>query len=357
MSVSCLLADWCVLLWLWCVQVEPARKVQELAARAHDCINTLTEHMLLLDAAAAQQQQQAQQVFAQLACQMQELWATVQQPSQQQQQQGAAAGGGGGALSVADTVQQLQQLCNVLHQLQHIAHHQQQQQLDSMQPHLQQVQQLVLQLQQLSQRSNLLLQDLQSPSGHTTAGRFEWVDGSLTKAIQSGTWVLLDNANLVNPTVLDRLNGLLEPGGVLQLDEAGGSGGSGGRVVVPHPGFRLLLAYDPKHGEVSRAMRNRGVELFLLPPTATPPAAAAAAAAAAEGASECVRGSGGDADGAHQVRVVKLCCMIGQVVCGMRLSSRCIAVAAVVCGVMCVVEVCGLGCAAKDELLSLPDPP
>jgi midasin len=67
----------------------------------------------------------------------------------------------------------------------------------------------------------------------------------------------------------------LEPGGVLQLDEAGGAGASGGRVVVPHPGFRLLLGYDPKHGEVSRAMRNRGVELFLLPPA---PAQAEAAA-------------------------------------------------------------------------------
>jgi midasin len=149
------------------------------------------------------------------------------------------------------------------------------------QAHLQAVQQLHSQLQQLSASSNALLQDLQSPSGQSTAGRFEWVDGSLTKAIQSGTWVLLDNANLVNPTVLDRLNGLLEPGGVLQLDEAGGAGGSGGRVVVPHPGFRLLLAYDPKHGEVSRAMRNRGVELFLLPPAAAGPAAGSVAAAGA----------------------------------------------------------------------------
>jgi midasin len=45
------------------------------------------------------------------------------------------------------------------------------------------------------------------------SGRFEWVDGALTRAIASGGWVLLDNANLCNPTVLDRLNPLLEPGG------------------------------------------------------------------------------------------------------------------------------------------------
>ena len=37
------------------------------------------------------------------------------------------------------------------------------------------------------------------------------------------------------------------------------------RVVRPHLDFRLFLAMDPRHGEVSRAMRNRGVELYLLP--------------------------------------------------------------------------------------------
>jgi len=28
--------------------------------------------------------------------------------------------------------------------------------------------------------------------------------------------------------------------------------------------FRLILAMDPKYGEISRAMRNRGVEIFML---------------------------------------------------------------------------------------------
>ncbi|GFR41364.1 hypothetical protein Agub_g2047, partial [Astrephomene gubernaculifera] len=42
-------------------------------------------------------------------------------------------------------------------------------------------------------------------------GRFEWVDGALTRAIERGGWVLLEGANLCNPTVLDRLNPLLEP--------------------------------------------------------------------------------------------------------------------------------------------------
>ena len=34
-------------------------------------------------------------------------------------------------------------------------------------------------------------------------------------------------------------------------------------IVVPQNRFRLLLAMDPRHGELSPAMRNRGVEIFL----------------------------------------------------------------------------------------------
>lgn len=142
--------------------------------------------------------------------------------------------------------------------------------------------------------------------------RFQWVDGALTRAVESGQWALLDSANLCNPTVLDRLNPLLEPAGELLLVSAAilaahfheprfphicsqhmcnmcGSGPTGSRrscdkhgrvwpsqneagavdgrprVVRPHRDFRLILAMDPRHGEMSRAMRNRGVELFLLP--------------------------------------------------------------------------------------------
>jgi midasin len=43
------------------------------------------------------------------------------------------------------------------------------------------------------------------------------VDGALTRAVESGQWALLDSANLCNPTVLDRLNPLLEPDGELLL--------------------------------------------------------------------------------------------------------------------------------------------
>ncbi|KAG2468110.1 MDN1 protein, partial [Polypterus senegalus] len=54
-------------------------------------------------------------------------------------------------------------------------------------------------------------------------GTFEWIDGMLVQALQSGDWLLMDNVNFC----------------------------------------RLFLAMDPTHGEISRAMRNRGVEIYV----------------------------------------------------------------------------------------------
>lgn len=110
-------------------------------------------------------------------------------------------------------------------------------------------------------------------------------------------------------SVLDRLNPLLEPGGVLPLTECGtslddetvGKTGAGSdtedkrnqegrpsppstsshRVIRPHPNFRLFLTADPSCGEVSRAMRNRCVEVCLL--DAGPTVALAAADRNADG--------------------------------------------------------------------------
>ena len=92
--------------------------------------------------------------------------------------------------------------------------------------------------------------------------RFEWVDGILVKALKQGKWLVLDNANLCSPAVLDRLNSLLEPNGFLSINEHRNPDGSA-QVVKPHPNFRLFMTTDPRHGELSRAMRNRSIELFM----------------------------------------------------------------------------------------------
>ncbi len=99
---------------------------------------------------------------------------------------------------------------------------------------------------------------------------FRWVDGILVTALEKGYWLHLENVNFCPSSVLDRLNPLMETDGVLVLTECGiqEDGGKKGysRIVKPHPNFRLFLSTNPSFGEVSRAMRNRCIEVSLLPP-------------------------------------------------------------------------------------------
>ncbi|ELT89072.1 hypothetical protein CAPTEDRAFT_156074, partial [Capitella teleta] len=103
-----------------------------------------------------------------------------------------------------------------------------------------------------------LKEDLSREQG----GRFEWIDSVLVQALQQGHWLLIDNVNFCSASVLDRLNGLLEPQGVLSINERGVIDGQV-PAIEPHPDFRLILAMDPRNGEISRAMRNRGVEIYM----------------------------------------------------------------------------------------------
>ncbi|KIY74066.1 P-loop containing nucleoside triphosphate hydrolase protein [Cylindrobasidium torrendii FP15055 ss-10] len=95
------------------------------------------------------------------------------------------------------------------------------------------------------------------------SAQFEWYDGPLVEAMRQGHWLLMDGANLCNPSVLDRLNSVCEVDGVLTLNERGQVDGDA-VVVTPHPSFRLFMSADPQYGELSRAMRNRGIEITLL---------------------------------------------------------------------------------------------
>jgi len=111
-------------------------------------------------------------------------------------------------------------------------------------------------------------------SGNGSSGgsnMFRWTDGVLVKAMQEGYWLHFKNVNYCPSSVLDRLNPLMESGGELVLTECGASSngevgdGAACRVVKSHPNFRLFLSMDPgAAGEVSRAMRNRCVEIYVL---------------------------------------------------------------------------------------------
>jgi hypothetical protein len=104
-----------------------------------------------------------------------------------------------------------------------------------------------------------------SKNNNSTIGHFEWIDGTLIHALQNGDWILLENVNFCNPTVLDRLNPLLETNGVLLVNECGLQQTDGQpRIIRPHPNFRIFFTMNPKFGEISRAMRNRCIEISIL---------------------------------------------------------------------------------------------
>ncbi|EGG02722.1 uncharacterized protein MELLADRAFT_66139 [Melampsora larici-populina 98AG31] len=96
--------------------------------------------------------------------------------------------------------------------------------------------------------------------------RFEWIDGPLVTAMKQGDWLVIENSNLCSASVLDRLNPLFEGNCQLQLTERGMHQGEI-VTITPHPKFRMIMIFNPRHGELSRAMRNRGIEISFLSDT------------------------------------------------------------------------------------------
>lgn len=123
-------------------------------------------------------------------------------------------------------------------------------------------------LSELSMSSGMDIADIlgsfeQVSSRSGDVSRFEWIDGPLVRAMKNGHWMVLDNVNLCSPSILDRINSLCETDGVLVLTERGLVRGEV-ETLRPHCSFRLIFTMDPRNGELSRAMRNRAVEIHLL---------------------------------------------------------------------------------------------
>lgn len=104
------------------------------------------------------------------------------------------------------------------------------------------------------------IQTMLESASATSTPSFEWIDGPLVAAIKQGHWFCINDANLCSPSVLDRLNSLCEMNGTLALSEKGSNSGET-EILRPHENFRLFLSYDSLKGELSRAMRNRGIEI------------------------------------------------------------------------------------------------
>ena len=100
--------------------------------------------------------------------------------------------------------------------------------------------------------------------------RFEWVDSVLVKAIADGEWAVFENANICNPSILDRLNPLLEEGNQsMVINEQGLDDSTQSlRTVTAHKNFRAIFVLSQKSlieqgKDVSRALRNRCLELSI----------------------------------------------------------------------------------------------
>jgi cobaltochelatase CobS len=82
-------------------------------------------------------------------------------------------------------------------------------------------------------------------NGQTTVGDFVgfwtvkggetlWVDGVLPTAMREGLWLIVDEIDFAEPSILAALTAVLEPHGRLVLKERGNE------IVAPHPSFRLF---------------------------------------------------------------------------------------------------------------------
>ncbi|CEF65608.1 Midasin [Strongyloides ratti] len=90
---------------------------------------------------------------------------------------------------------------------------------------------------------------------------FEWRNSVFLNSYLNGEWILIENVNCCSGAVLDRLNTCLENDGELTLPEHSVEGDG---VIKAHKNFRVFFTMNPQFGNLSRAMRNRSVEMFIL---------------------------------------------------------------------------------------------
>lgn len=95
---------------------------------------------------------------------------------------------------------------------------------------------------------------------------FEWVDGPLIKAMESGHLFLADEISLADDSVLERLNSLLEPERQLVLSERGMEDSSDIVIISATDNFHFIGTMNPGGDfgkkELSPALRNRFTEIW-----------------------------------------------------------------------------------------------
>lgn len=129
--------------------------------------------------------------------------------------------------------------------------------------------QTIGELQVLHSKLNSLSLIVHNRGTLNTGGHFEWVDSKIVRALKIGQYICLEHVNLCSSAILDRLNSVFETDGKLLLSEKGVESNNQSESVGRHADFRAFLTLDPRNGEISRAMRNRCIELSLAAETYT----------------------------------------------------------------------------------------
>lgn len=95
---------------------------------------------------------------------------------------------------------------------------------------------------------------------------WRFAEGVIPQALRSGAWVLLDELNLAEPQVLERLNPVLETPATLVLSE-GDHTRWGADGLPVHPGFRLFATLNPAEYSgrsiLSPAFRDRWLQWYF----------------------------------------------------------------------------------------------
>ncbi len=96
------------------------------------------------------------------------------------------------------------------------------------------------------------------PSETDGSGPFVWQEGAVLRAMREGCWLLLDELNLAEPQILERLNSLLERAPSLVVSEHEGERIGPDQI---HADFRLIATMNPAEyagrSAMSPAWRNR----------------------------------------------------------------------------------------------------
>lgn len=101
-------------------------------------------------------------------------------------------------------------------------------------------------------------------SNNKSGSWFSWFNSELIKGARDGSWVFLYNVDECNAAILERINPLLEINQKFYINESSDNTGKS-QKFVPHKAFKLFLFSTQDNSKISRAIRNRCLELNLNP--------------------------------------------------------------------------------------------